>query len=93
MEITGKLIKVLEDQVGESSRGLWIRGGFVIEVGDDYPRKVAFSVFGEERVKNVKQLQPNTMVSVGFTPESREFNDRWYTDLRCFKVVPLQPAG
>ncbi len=92
MEITGKLIQILPDVQGESQRGPWIRGGFVIETGDDYPRKVAFTAFGEERVAMAKNIPMGQLVQVTFTPESREFNDRWYTDLRCTRVQPFVPG-
>ena len=89
MEITGKLLQLLPDVQGESARGPWVRGGFVIETGDDYPRKVAFTCFGEERVAMAKNIPMNTLVQVTFTPESREFNERWYTDLRCSRIQPF----
>ncbi len=89
MEITGKLLQLLPDVQGESARGPWIRGGFVIETGEDYPRKVAFTCFGEERVAMVKNIPMNSLVQVTFTPESREFNERWYTDLRCSRIQPF----
>ena len=92
MEITGKLIQILPDVQGESQRGPWIRGGFVIETGDDYPRKVAFTAFGEERVAMAKNIPMGQLVQVTFTPESREFNDKWYTDLRCTRVQPFVPG-
>ena len=92
MEITGRLIKILPEVEGESQRGHWVRGGFVIETGDDYPRKVAFTAFGEDRVAMVKNVPMGTMVQVSFTPESREFNERWYTDLRCSRVQPFVPG-
>ena len=92
MEITGKLIQILPEVQGESARGPWVRGGFVIETGDDYPRKVAFTAFGEERVAMAKNLPMGSMVQVPFTPESREFNERWYTDLRCSRIQPFVPG-
>ena len=92
MEITGKLIQILPDVQGESQRGPWIRGGFVIETGDDYPRKVAFTAFGEQRVAMVKNIPMGQLVQVTFTPESREFNDKWYTDLRCSNIQPFVPG-
>lgn len=92
MEITGKLIQLLPDVQGESSRGPWVRGGFVIETGDDYPRKVAFTTFGEERVAMAKNIPMGTMVQVMFNPESREFNEKWYTDLRASRVQPFVPG-
>ena len=92
MEITGKLIQILPDVQGESQRGPWIRGGFVIETGDDYPRKVAFTAFGEQRVAMVKNIPMGQLVQVTFTPESREFNEKWYTDLRCSNIQSFVPG-
>lgn len=92
MEITGKLIQILPNVEGESARGHWVRGGFVIETGDDYPRKVAFTAFGEDRVAMVRNIPMMSPVVVTFTPESREFNERWYTDLRCSRVQPFVPG-
>ena len=92
MEITGKLIQLLPDVSGESARGPWVKGGFVIETEGDYPRKVAFITFGEERVAMAKNIPMNTLVQVTFNPESREFNERWYTDLRASRVQPFVPG-
>ena len=90
MEITGTLTKVLEEARGESARGPWVRGGFVIEtVNDTYPRMVAFTCFGEERIAMIKGIAVGTQVTVTFAPESREFQGRYYTDLRCIRVVPF----
>lgn len=87
--INGTFIKSLPKVEGDSSRGHWVRGGFVIEYGDEYPRKVAFSLFGEDKVAAAQAIAPNTSVQVKYAPESREFNERWYTELRCLSVVPL----
>jgi hypothetical protein len=92
MEITGKLIQLLPEVSGESARGPWIRGGFVIETDGDYPRKVAFTAFGEERVAMAKSLPMGSLVQVTFSPESREFNDKWYTDLRASRIQPFVPG-
>jgi hypothetical protein len=92
MEITGKLIQILPNVEGESARGHWVRGGFVIETGEDFPRKVAFTAFGEDRVAMVKNIPMGQLVQVTFTPESREFNEKWYTDLRCSRVQPFVPG-
>lgn len=48
--IIGKFIKSLPTIEGDNARGHWVRGGFVIEYGDEYPRQAAFSLFGEEKV-------------------------------------------
>ena len=92
MEITGKLIQLLPDVSGESARGPWVKGGFVIETEGDYPRKVAFVTFGEERVAMAKSIPLGTLVQVNFNPESREFNERWYTDLRASRIQSFVPG-
>lgn len=77
---------------GESARGPWVKGGFIIETEGDYPRKVAFITFGEERVAMAKNIALGTLVQVSFNPESREFNERWYTDLRASRIQPFVPG-
>lgn len=93
MEITGKLIKIMPELRGESQRGPWVRGGFVVETTDTYPRQVAFTLFGEDRLAMLNGLQMNSLVSVSFSPESREYNERWYTDLRCSHVASVQAGA
>lgn len=93
MDITGRLIRILPEVRGESQRGPWVKGGFVIETDDTYPRQVAFTLFGEDRLAMVNSLTMNAQVVVTFSPESREYNERWYTDLRCVRVVPVGTAA
>lgn len=98
MEIIGKLMQILPKQSGESARGTWVRGGFVIETQEQYPKMVAFTMFGEDKAAMIESIPVGTQINVHFSPESREFQGRWYTDLRCFRIdtfVPAQsqPAG
>ncbi len=98
MEIIGKLMQILPKQSGESARGTWVRGGFVIETQEQFPRMVAFTMFGEDRAAMIDGIPIGTQVNVHFSPESREYQGRWYTDLRCFRVdtftqAQVQPAG
>ena len=92
MDITGKLIRNLDEVRGEGARGPWVKGGFVIETEGDFPRQVAFITFGEDRLAMVKCIPLNTLVTVTFSAESREYNNRWYTDLRCIRVQPAATA-
>lgn len=88
--IVGKIIKFLPKVEGESSRGPWVKGGFVIEYGDEYPTKAAFTIFGEQRLQKCAELKEGMEVTVNYNPQSREYNDRWYTDMQCFSVFPVQ---
>lgn len=88
-QINGKLIQLLPTQEGDGQRGHWMRGGFVVEYGEEYPRKVAFSLFGEDRVNIIRAIPVGTMITVKFHLESREYNEKWYTDLQAFSVSPM----
>jgi len=87
--INGKFIKTLPIQEGDSPRGHWVRGGFLIEYGEEYVRTAAFTTFGEDKVLMPEGIPQNTLVQVSYQPESREYDGRWYTELRCFSIVPL----
>ena len=86
MEIVGKLFKILPEQKGEGARGVWVRQEFIVETEEQFPRKVCFSMWGEDKCAGLKQLVLGDKVIVSFNAESREYNERWYTDLRCWKL-------
>jgi hypothetical protein len=85
LEITGKIVQILPEQTGTGKNGQWTRQDFIIETQEQYPRKVCLSAWGEKSAM-VKALKPGLVVNVSFNAESREFNGRWYTDLRAWKI-------
>lgn len=88
--ITGKIIKFLPKTEGDSTSGKhWVKAGIVIEYGDEYPTKAAFTIFGEQKLQACAGLKEGMEVTVNYNPQSREYNDRWYTDLQCISVYPV----
>ena len=86
MEVVGKIIQVLPMQEGIGRNGNpWKLQGYVLETLDQYPRKVHFEVFGEDRIKQ-NPCDIDQLVTVSFDIESREFNGRWYTSIRAWKI-------
>ena len=86
MEIVGKIIQVLPAQEGVGKTGNpWKVQPYVLETLDQYPRKVQFEVFGEERIKQ-NPCDIDQLVTVSFDIESREFNGRWYTSIRAWRI-------
>ena len=86
MEIVGKIIQVLPEQSGVGRNGNpWKVQPYVLETLDQYPRKVHFEVFGEERIKQ-NPCAIDQLVTVSFDIESREFNGRWYTSIRAWRI-------
>lgn len=84
MEITGKIIAVLAQSSGQGKNGTWRSQDYVLETGDQYPKKVCFNLFNDK----IDQfpLAIDDMVTVSFDIESREYNGRWYTTVRAWKV-------
>lgn len=89
MDIEGKLKQKLAVQNGTSARGGWAKQEFVIEYQDgNYPTKACFSVWGEDKVKDLERFQIEDPIKVSFNVSSREYNGKWYTDLRAWRIAP-----
>lgn len=88
LQITGAITKITDVIEGTSKAGKpWKKLGFVVQTASEYPKDVYFSVFGEEKVENfLKFNKVGQTVDVSFNVESREYNDRFYTDLQAWKV-------
>ncbi len=84
MEISGKIIAVLPLATGEGRNGMWRSQDYVLETGDQYPKKVCFNFFGDK----IEQfpLAIDDVVNVSFELESREYNGRWFTSVRAWKA-------
>lgn len=84
MEITGKIIAVLPVQQGEGRNGTWKAQDYVLETMDQYPKKVCFNLFGAK----IEQfpIAIDELVTVSFDIDSREYNGRWFTSIRAWKI-------
>ena len=87
MEITGKIIAVLPANSGTSARtgNPWMSQTYVIETQGQYPKKLAFDVFGEERIKQFN-IQQGEELTVRFDFDAHEYNGRWFNQIRAFNV-------
>jgi len=86
LEISGKVFKVMAEQSGPSKNGTnWVKQDFVIETEEQYPKKVCFSAWGDKS-ETVKKFRNGDRVKIAFNVESREYNEKWYTDLRPWKI-------
>lgn len=86
MEIKGKIIKVLDIQSGVGKSGkTWMKQEFILETGGQYPKKVCISLWGEEKI-NEYDLEEGLTVTAHLELESREYNGRWYTEVRSWKI-------
>lgn len=94
MELSGKVIAVLEPRGGVSKTGnAWKVQEYVIETHDQYPRKMCFDVFGEDKI-NQFNIQVGEELTVHFDIDAREWQGRWFNSIRAWKVDRVSmPAG
>lgn len=84
MEVKGKVIQMLPMQSGMGKKGPWKKQEFILETQSQYPKKVCLSVWGDK----VDQfgIKEGELLSVSVELESREYNGRWYTEARAWKI-------
>ena len=88
MELTGKVIAVMEARSGTSARtgNAWMTQEYVIEVPGQFPKRCAFSIFGEDRIKQFN-IQNGEDITIQFDIDAREYNGRWFNDIRAYNVI------
>lgn len=84
MEIQGKVLELLAEATGEGRNGVWRKQEFILETQDQFPKKVCIALWGE-RIDQYN-LQVGDQITASVNIESREFNSRWYTDVKAWKI-------
>ena len=90
MDFVGVVYRILPPQSGTSARGQWQKQEVVFELPDEFSRKVCVTFFGD-RAQDAASLQVGDKVNVSVNIESREYNGRWYTDVRAWRIQKVQP--
>ena len=93
LELTGKLLQKLPVQSGLSAKGAWSKQEFILEIQENFPRKVCISVWGPDKVAELEVFSEGETIKASVNLESRSYNDRWYTDVRAWRIektVPLE---
>lgn len=96
MEITGKIIAALPPRTGTSSQGkAWQSNTYVLETQEQYPKRVAFDVFGAERISQFG-IQLGETLTVAIDIDAHEYNNRWFNSVRAWnfsRVPSAQPVA
>ena len=88
MEIQGKVIAVLPERSGVSARGEWKSQTFVIETQEQYPKKMAFDVFGADRLAQFN-IQSGEVINVSFDIDAHEYQGRYFNQIRAWNVTKV----
>jgi len=88
MDLTGRIIAVMPAQSGISQRSgnSWMSQDYVLEVPGQYPRRMLFRVFGEDRIRQFN-IQNGEDVTVQFDIDAHEYQGRWFNDIRAFNIL------
>jgi len=84
MQVQAKLIQVLPLQTGTGKNGEWKKQDIIVETFDQYPKKICVSIWGNKIDNNI--LQVDNKLDIAVNIESREFNGKWYTDVKAWKI-------
>ena len=95
LEVTGKLIKFLEVESGESKSGTtWSKQQFVVQTESQYNNLYCFEVFGNEKVENLTKYQKEgDNVTVEFNVNTNEYKGKYYTSLSAWKISKANANG
>ena len=88
MEIQGKVIAVLPERSGVSARGEWKSQTYVIETQEQYPKKMAFDVFGADRLAQFN-IHSGEVINVSFDIDAHEYQGRWFNSIRAWNVTKV----
>ncbi|RGW45105.1 DUF3127 domain-containing protein [Segatella copri] len=88
MEIQGKVIAVLPERSGVSARGEWKSQTYVIETQEQYPKKMAFDVFGADRIASFG-IHSGEVINVSFDIDAHEYQGRYFNQIRAWNVTKV----
>lgn len=91
LKITGTVKQVFDEVSGESRNGPWRKQEFIIETEGQYPKPVCLVVWGD----NIDQfgVQEGERLTAAIDIQSREYNGRWYTDVKAWRVERTEEGG
>lgn len=90
--------KTVMEGTSQRTGNPWRKQQFVVEdaTGNSFPRMIAFDAFNDT-VDTIAAFSLADTLTVAFHIEAREYNGRWYNDLKIESVTktavsPQQPA-
>ena len=87
-EIEGKIIKIMDPVTGEGKNGSWKKQEFIFETDGEYPRKICIANWNDKVSHDLLKVGEKLNVSINI--ESREYNSRWYTDVKAWRLAKAE---
>ena len=91
MEIIGKVVRLGNLVEGQSARGPWRKQDLIIETEEQYPRTVCLTCWTNQ-IDEIQKFAHGQTIKAQIEISSREFNGKWYTDVRVWRFDPVGAA-
>ncbi len=88
MTITGTIKQIKPVESGVSNGNTWKNQLVIIDQGGEYPKDLAFKI-NPDKI-DINQFAVGESITAHIEVQSREYNDRYYTDVKAFKVERTQ---
>ena len=92
MEITGKVVRLGGLTEGTSAKGPWRKQDLIIETDEQYPKTVCLTCWTNQ-INEIQSMVPGQLIKAQIDISSREFNGKWYTDVRVWRFDPINAAS
>lgn len=92
MEITGKVVRLGGLTEGTSAKGPWRKQDLIIETDEQYPKTVCLTCWTNQ-INEIQSMVPGQMIKAQIDISSREFNGKWYTDVRVWRFDPINATA
>jgi uncharacterized protein DUF3127 len=92
LQVKGKLVQKLVVESGEGRNGKWEKQQFVIETDEQFPKKICIVLWGD-KVSMLEKVAEGDVLNVSINIESREFNSKWYTDVKAWRIEKEADEG
>ena len=90
LKLSGRVVEILDEQSGEGRNGPWRKRDFILETPGDYPSKVCITQWGDDIDKFAVSEGEELVAHIDI--RSREYQGRWYTDVKAWRVEKDQGA-
>lgn len=84
LKIEGKVTQILEEQSGQGKNGPWRKQEFILETQEQYPKQICITQWGEKI--DEFNVQKGEVLTAFVDIQSREYQGRWYTDVKAWKI-------
>jgi hypothetical protein len=86
MEVQGVLKQILRLESGTSKSGkTWQKQTIIVETQETYPKLIAIEV-SEKAISRLQDYSIGQTITCSINIESREYNGRWFTSVKAWKI-------